>query len=234
MASKDDGFTAGKILIEFIQSYCQVLEGQLAAVSSQINDTVAQLLKDVEEISANTANEKQFAEKVLDQTYLAPDADTQQFVYSAQAEVDSILEELSGGATDKISTNATQPPAFKQEKTIPGNGDSVSRLAGQFSKHMEVLSTMDSAMQNILFEIVGVLSRDDVICQRLLHVTDVTRATCVALSYVMTDMSGRFDLHNILKLRDDLLSYAWRRYTMESEKEVFKNSFAVPSVKKAS
>lgn len=236
MMTKDDRYSAGQILINFIHNYCQVLEAQLSAVSLQINETVLKLIDDVKEISANTAKEKEFAEGILEETYLNPADDIKSIVQSAQGEIDDLLEELqsshSGQEPQAQSNNQIMQPT---DKIVKNNGPQAApRLMGQFSKHMEVLSSMDASMQNILFDIVGVLSQDDVLRQRLLHVTDVTRAISVALAYLLSDVSGRLDLHNVLKLQDDMLKFAWNRYTMESEKELFLKFFAAPNLRKVS
>ena len=160
------------------------------------------MMESITEISMSTEDGRQKAEKVLESTYFSPNMNTENMMNSVQSSVDSILEQVGQGEGGD-----------NEDKTL-----SQRRLAGRFSKHMEALSTLDGELQDFMMVIMGALSNEDVIAQRLEHVSRALKALKLGLSYVLVDIDNRFTFEGIQKLKRDLLSYTHRQYTTEDER----------------
>jgi len=90
---------------------------------------------------------------------------------------------------------------------------------------MEAISTLDDNIKQVLISIMGALSTDDVIDQKLDHVERSLNALQISLAYVLVDFAARFTHEGVEKLKRELIQYVYRQYTMESERDVHKNIF---------
>ena len=221
---------ATRNLVTFIQAYTDMLEKSLVSIQGSMRDTVEGVMKGINDISNKTAAKKREANEVLVNTYTKPDAEAAKAMASAQDEVNQIMNSAASAA-------AAAPPLFT---AVNGNvdGDSLRRSSGLFSKHMEAMETLDGDLQGMLVTMMGALSQDDVISQKIEHVTSSLNALQTSLTYLLTDFSGRCNEEGIARFAKDLKAVVFRSYTMEDEKKIFYSVFPedrpVKPAKKAS
>ena len=103
--------------------------------------------------------------------------------------------------------------------------DKLRRNAGLFSKHMEALGTLDDDLQEMLMTMMGMLSRDDVIAQRIEHVAQGLQAMQMGLAYILVDFETRCREADVDKLAADMKQFTLRSYTMEEERKLFIAAF---------
>lgn len=199
-----DRFVANEKLVRFLTEISEVLELQLQGVCNSINTALGSIMESVTEISTSTEAGRRMAEETLEKTYFSPDVNTENMISSIQDSVDAILQSVSQGG---VTT----------EEKLKDN-DAERRLVGRFSKHMEALSTLDGDLQDFMMVIMGALSNEDVISQRIEHVARSLNALKLGLAYVLVDIDSRFTFEGIQKLKRDMLSYTKRQYTTEDER----------------
>ncbi len=102
------------------------------------------------------------------------------------------------------------------------------RTSGLYSKHLEAISTLDDEVKTILYQVIGVLSADDVMGQRLLHVIVSLNAMSVGIAEYMKayNQHGSRDAFNTFRNR--LLTRIYTTYTMIEEREIFHEVFGAP------
>lgn len=204
-----DAFIACERLVNFLNSYTQVIEEQMASVQSSISTAFSDIMAAVQEMSEETEKGRAKADEVLESTYFNPSSETQALVEDIQGSVDDILEAAFDAEKEGVAETAT----------------SVSRLGGQFSKHMESLATMDDALGELLMDVMAALSNDDVISQRIEHISRSINALKLGLSYMLVDINSRYTLEGVRKLKEDLLDYTCRQYSSEEERVIHEKIF---------
>lgn len=215
--------TAPRALVSFIRSYTDLLEKQLEEIRSTMRETVDGVMFGIQDISQRTTEKKKEATTVLVTTYTNPSEDAKKSMDEVQDEVSRIVEEAQVPKTAVAPTSAGGDEELRSK---------LRRNAGFFSKHMEALSTLDDDLQSALMTMMGLLSRDDVISQRIEHVVQGLQAMQTSLSYILVDFESRCRQADVDKLANDLKQFTLRTYTMEEEKKLFATIFG--DVKKAS
>lgn len=215
MASKDK--SASRALIGFVRAYTDLQEKHLRAIHQTMRETVDGVMLGIQQISDATASNKKKANEVLVTTYTNPDADATLAMADMQNEVDRVLAEAESADGKAVADELS--------------GGKVRRTAGIFSKHMEALETLDGELQELLLAMMGQLSRDDVIKQRIEHVMMSLQALQTSLTYILTDYESRCKDGEVEKFIEDLKQYTLRSYTMEEEKRAFFETF--PDAKKS-
>ena len=225
MTASRETLNASMELVSFVTRYNQVLSKQLHAVQSMMADTVETVMKSINDLSSATEGKKAEAENALEQTYLNPDAETAELVKSIQSSVDDVI----AAATAQMVAGQTSSSG----NSIEDHADHLRRFGGQFSKHMESLSTLDDGVKSMLFAMMGALSADDVIRQRLEHIAMTISAMQVGLNYLLLDFEKRFNAANVDSFAKDLLDYTWRSYSMEEERDLFRRCYPDVEIKSA-
>lgn len=219
--------TAARALVSFVRSYTDLLERQLTACRQTMGEAVDGIMAEITAISQRTSENKEKANTVLLKTYTEPDAEAKKAIDEVQDEVSRIFDEAK-----KVESDGGFKNVVVQKQGSQGGASSLSRSAGLFSKHMEALDTLDDQLGQHLMQMMGLLSRDDVVAQRLDHVVVSLQALQASLSYLLIDFDNRAQTGDVDRFIRDLKSYVLRTYTMEEEKEVFYQVF--PDVRKAS
>ena len=219
MSDKLDKVLASNHLVSYLSRYSEVLELQLREIQQILQGTVDEIMAAVEEINSRAADGKNKANKILDETYFNPSEETKKAVDSIQASVDALLE---GGDLDALAETETDE-------------DIARRTGGIFSKHMEALSEMDQSIANKLVEVMGSLSADDIMAQRISHMHAGIRALQLSLTRILVNFDDLYTPENVLKICNDLLNLTYKTYTTEEERLIFKEVFGANlSDKKAS
>ncbi len=84
---------------------------------------------------------------------------------------------------------------------------------------------MSGDTREMLFSMMGALSADDVITQRLRHVSASIQALKVGLSYVLVDFETRFSTKEVTRLKKDLLRVTYTHYSTNEERKLFEQMF---------
>lgn len=208
---------ASRALIAFVRNFTDVLEKQLDEVRNTMREAVDGVMQGIMEISDKTAKKKAEANEVLVTTYINPDAEAMHTMNSVQDEVERVLEAAQRG---EAVTPAAQPSGESDELR-----NKLRRSAGLFSKHMEALETLDGELSGLLMRMMGLMSRDDVIAQRIEHVQQALQALQTSLSYILVDFDNRCKMADIERFTGELKSYVMKTYTMEEEKQIFREVF---------
>lgn len=212
---------ASRALISFIRAFTDLQEKHLQGIHETMRETVDGVMDGIRQISDTTEESKKKATEVLVTTYTNPDEEQRKAMDDVQGDVDRLLESMEAG----------EAPAAAGAPVGEAIADKLRRNAGFFSKHMEALGTMDEKLQGLLLAMMGQLSRDDVISQRIAHVMMALQALQTSLTYVLTDFETRCKDGEVDKFIGDLKSYALRTYTMEEEKKLYFSIFPEDKLK---
>lgn len=233
MNSKIDERQGSKELIEFITSYSSLLEKQISLIRNVLQDTVEGVMNGIQEISNKTEERTKTADKLLTRSFEKPHEDQLKAIEISQNRVSRIFEEAK-----IILGNDTQKPSPQREsqceEPVEKLEEELRRSTSLYTKHLESIGILDSEVEQYLFMIMGKLSADDVISQRLHHVVESIRAMTTSLSYVLIDYTQRCSPQEIDKLKKDLLSFTYDTYSMEAERKCFEDHFSTDRLKKAS
>ena len=122
------------------------------------------------------------------------------------------------------------------DSTVENNSieDELLRTGGRFAKHLEALSTLDDSVKGILMEVVGALSSDDVIGQRLHHVKSSLQKFNDGISSFLENPQHLQSQEQIKKLRAEILTCVYLSYTSEAERMTFHRIFGHPKSQTAS
>lgn len=209
--------------IQFISSYTTMIEAHVVAVRKILEDTVGDVMQGVSEISDQTRLKKEEADSALFRVYTEPDKEEATALNEVQGSVDNIFKSASMSDREAQEDAAVNSQDQSDAASIIEN--KLRRVSGKFSKHMEALSTLDDNLKEQLITMMGALSNDDVIGQRLEHICKGIHALNVAISHVMADYLNRCVDSEILAVKDQVLSYVYATYTTEEEKRLHEHFF---------
>ena len=195
-------------LVELVNKCCHLLELQTNSIREDIEQTVVNVMEDIHVLSDQTAKAREKAEKAIDDTFLNPDGDTEQMVGETNVFVDDVLEDgdVDQDGQDLVSAN-------------------VLRFGGRFVKHMRAISNLDNRVRSILMEMMAVLSLDDIMAQKLSHLTQSLEAFKVFLSYLLIDFDNRASRTHIDFLKEDLERFTWNTYSSTEERDIHAKIF---------
>lgn len=201
---------ASKLLVDFIHDFTLLTEQQIIAVRKMMEETVREVMESVMNLSDLATKNKNKANEVL-----VHDASKQQTVGSTRSEVEKKEdEELSPGSDESSRRNTIESRLI--------------RAGGIFTKHMEVLSRMDDDLHKLLSRVIGSVSLDDVMAQRLGHVIGSLDILQKELSLILADFKKYHTPEAIKAFRNRVLTEVYLSYTAESEREVFHQIFGHP------
>jgi hypothetical protein len=111
--------------------------------------------------------------------------------------------------------------SFGEDDGDFSNKSTVKRLKA----HMQGLDTLDSAMQDVLFKMVGALSTDDVVGQRLAHVTGGLVNLEMGLTRMLDNDGCLLGEGEMNALFAEILAATRKSYTMPEEHHVLDEVF---------
>lgn len=219
-----DAMSASLLVVHFLQKYTETLAKQIEAVQQQMDSSVTSVMNALQELSSSTEDKKREAERVLEETYLAPSASTAAMVSSMQQSTDDIFEQ----AMQSLASSPGTDPQFSNATSSGDKGADVRRMGGLFSKHMESMSLIDDSVKEIVLGMVGAMSNNDVIKQRLDHSMTSLRALHLGLANILVDLESRLTAEVIEEFKHNLLEYTFKSFTTEGERNAFKTIFGPP------
>ena len=207
-----DVFQASKILIDFLRDFTSLSEQQLLSTKIMLEGIVSQVMASMMEMSDEASHKKSEASEVL-----VRDAGSGSFISS------------SANAVEKKEAANSQAASDGMRKGILES--QLLRRSGVFSKHLEAISMLDANLQKVLSDVIGSVSVDDVIAQRLSHVIQSLRSLQRALAVFLTDFKTECTVARVKLLRNTVLTEVYLSYSSEEEKEVFRKIFGRPRAK---
>ena len=220
MGLEKDYIETSKTVAEFSFLYSKVLILHLKNVRAEMEESVKELMQGVNVLTSETSTKAKEAEELLEKEYLQPDENSQALFQAIQNSVDAVLEEAlkSNSIVETTDKNNNQPKVFNKL---------LRRFGTKFSKHMEALSTLDSEIGDIVYEMIAHLSIDDLIRQKLEHVSDAITGLHEGLANILDNFEEKFTAEEVKMMQKDLTNKLYVSYTAEEEKEIFKKYFEV-------
>ncbi len=147
-----------------------------------------------------------------------------------------VLGEGSGG----FVSSSTSQVEHREEKQVEDGKQGQKELlesrllrsSGVFSKHLEAVSRLDADLQGLVAKVMGSVSADDVIAQRLGHIITSMQTMHQALALFLNDYRKQCTPDGVKMLRNRVLTEVYLSYTAEDEREVFHKIFGQPREKK--
>lgn len=197
--TSQDRILAEKEFIDFIKNYSQLITNHLTEIRELMTETTSQIMDGVSKISDTKDLKKAMAEAVL------------------------VKRDGSDGGTVEIQGDSED---FKNVsfKNIE-NGKSEHPMSVGLSGHLKSFEGLDNRIQDILFAMIGALSADDVVSQRLEHIGDAFMALNKGVETSLPWLSGEVDLERVKVFENQILKSVSDSYTMEEEHEVLERVF---------
>ncbi|SME87707.1 hypothetical protein [Pseudobacteriovorax antillogorgiicola] len=214
-------------LIDFLEHFSALMEYQLNHIRGTMEGTVDTVMEGVKNISSITEQKRKAAEDALEQAYFNPDAETQVLVDGLQKMIDDLFDEVKDKfekGEDLSALTTADPEVLLQNR--------LKRFDSKFMRDMRNVKSLDDDLQNFLLGMIGALSSEDVIAQRLDHVIMALKVLQTGLNYVLIDYDNRCNIGELEKVTTDIKNYTFRQYTTEDEKNEFLTYF--PDLKKSS
>jgi hypothetical protein len=205
-----DSFVASKLLVDFLRDFTLLTEQQLVSIRVLMEKTVADVMESVTSMS-QVADEK----KIKANEVLIKDKKSQDFVSSSSQELEK--DEMAILAP---TSNDSLRKDYLENKLM--------RTGGLFSKHMEAISGLDHDLQNMIAKIIGAVSVDDVIAQRLSHIIAGMNRLQVELATLLANYKLHARVESIKLFRNRVLTQVYLSYTSEDERLIFHKIFGHP------
>lgn len=207
-------------LISFLSSYTELVEKELQSIREDVVNTVEAVMSGIEGISEKTEQKRREVEQALESTYLRPDVETEILIQDMQKIADDVFEKVSaevesGGTAEAVSSSASE--------VILRNR--INRFSSKLASSQGRLSQVDDDMSNLVFGIIGSLSTEDVIVQRLEHVVLSLQSLQTGLSYILIDYDQRCKMEELSRVIKDIKTFTFRQFTTEEEKRLFRAIF---------
>lgn len=215
MLESKDAIMGSKILVDFLRDFTQLTESQLVTIRAMMESTVAQVMDSITVMSNVATAKNTEANEVL-----VKDQNSQDFVASSSKNLEQSEQTLLEGADD-----SSQRRSLLEAKLL--------RTGGIFTKHMEAISGLNGEVQNFIAKVVGAVSMDDVIAQRLSHIIISIQVLHRELSKLLINYREESRSTNIKQFRNRVLTQVYLSYTSEEEKEIFHRIFGHPKEVKA-
>lgn len=209
-------------LIEFLDQFTGLLEYQLLQVRESLESTVSAIMEAVSGISETVDDGRRSAEESLEKTYLKPDPETQVMVEDLQSMIDEVFEQAQNHKEEHVdcrdkSSIASTPDILLQNR--------IQRFSQRFAREMDDLKTNDTKLSELIMGIVGALSSEDVMAQRIDHSILGLKVLQTGISYVLIDYETRCTVDHIAKIKSDMCLYMFKQYHSEEEKQEYYKFF---------
>ncbi|MEZ4741168.1 MAG: hypothetical protein R3B45_01755 [Bdellovibrionota bacterium] len=204
----DERLNAEKELVSFVQEYCSLINAHLKAVRHTMAETTEAIMDGVSAINEKKDDKKKMAEAIL----LKRTSD------------DAKTDKFQGDDQDFRNSQSN-----KDEDLGHASG-SAQKLAA----HIKSFDQFDDQLQEILFGIIGALSTDDVVGQRIEHICQALDSLKEGLTKILNPDPGLISLNDVVNMETNLVRNLKASYTMPLEHEVHDDIFSQSNVNKAS
>lgn len=208
-------------LVGFLANFTLLIERELLTIRETVVTTVEAVMQGIQDISETVEQNKLDAENILDFTYLHPDKATEGLMDDVQRLTDEVFE----SAFEKIGDGQRNEAWASTSKSEFNMQNELSQLNQKLDESKGRLAKLDDSVNSSVFSIVGALSAEDLITQRLGHTILALKSLQTGLSFILIDYEERCRSEEIERVVQSILTYTYRQYTAEEEKERFRAIF---------
>lgn len=198
----DDRELASRELLQFLDKYFAVLEGQISEIRSTMaalaGDTMERLLAMSRSTEENLLRARQLLVKRTDGDGSSPKITGEDRFFKST-----------------VAESVTSLPTETEAQTTEGDRGR-SALLG----YMQQVGALDERLQASMMNMVGLLSTDDVMAQRLQHVELGLAMLKVAMANIMNSFNDKSAISLIKNELNNLSDALFSKYTIEAEKQV--------------
>lgn len=205
-----------KCFINTLKNHMLLTIHQIDMIKVEFVKTEETVMENVLSIDQLTNKEKSNAEQLMIDTHLNPDQESEKHMLNAQASADEIFE--SALNTEDSDPNSTIEDCHNKAKN--------RRDAGKFSKNAEAISMLSEKLQHTLTNLVGALSEDDLIFQRLENVKDATNYMVMYLSNLDEKFESKFNDSQIKSAQFEILDTVNKRLVSTDETKLFEKFYS--------
>lgn len=208
-------------LITFIAQYSTLLERQLESVRANMAETVEEVMTQIQSVSKARDDKTKMAETVLIKKSRSSEANQN----ITQEEADNFV------AASAKQLEELEKPQLKLE-LAKGQGhltENIKEAGSKMRTYMGSLKNLDSRLESLLLIMMGALSADDVVGQRLEHVDMAIVNLKDELAKVIKHFDEQFETTMLRQVTKTLEQKLYKSYTMEDEKKVFRDVFGYDS-----
>ena len=212
-------------LVGFLNNFTLLIERELLSIRESVVTTVEAVMQGIEDISNTVEQNKLDAENILEFTYLHPDKETEGLVDDVQRVADDLIAsafEQFGDGQDKVKASAGKSEVAMQNE--------LSQLNAKRDESIGRLAKLDDSLSTSVFSIVGALSSEDLIAQRLEHTILSLKSLQTGLSFILIDYEERCRSEEIERVVKSILTYTFKQYTAEEEKARFRAIFGKTAI----
>lgn len=214
MGESNNAASSSKILVDFLRDFTLLTEHQLMTIRSLMASTVSEVMDTVASMSNVASYKKEKANEIL-----VKDAKSDEFVSASSKNLEQ----------DEQKSLEARPSSASRKDYLTNK---LMRTGGLFSKHMEAISGLDEDLQVLIAKVMGAVSVDDVIAQRLSHIIDSLGELQVQLAVLLGEYSQGKRSDKVKEFRNKVLTQVYLSYTSEDEKEIFHKVFGHPKEQK--
>jgi hypothetical protein len=222
---------ASEFLVGFLSNFTLLIERELLAIRQSVVSTVEAVMEGIEVISQTVEKNRQDADEILDFTYLYPDPETEVLLEDVQKLADELIDgvyrQVGGSGSDQPQLDSDSVTSSKPEIVIQNR---LNRFNVKLDDSKERLSLLDAKLNTSVMRIVGALSAEDLIAQRLEHTILSLKSLQTGLSFLLIDYEERCRADEIEKVTKSILTYTYRQYTTEEEKDRFNEIFGKKAI----
>lgn len=201
MPTKEEFELAQKELISFLSQYSGMMVEHLNQVREIMAQTTEQVMNGVSDISDTRERKKKMAETILVKKSIG--SSSQDKIQGSDDTFQAIVSKDDGGSTDAVP------------------------VAQQLKQHIKSFESVDDRIEEILFTMIGSLSADDVVGQRMEHINKALKDLSNELSAIIgTQTALNFKTNEIDAFKDRIFNTMKKSYTMEEEHKVMEKVFS--------
>ncbi|MFK7873965.1 MAG: hypothetical protein AB8C84_12500 [Oligoflexales bacterium] len=189
-----------EIVAELLSRYASVAVKQLAGIQSHMTSLCDEVMVGVKGIHEKHGQKEKLASSLQ-------------------------VKDEGGGFSDQDAAKVIEKEKASEQElqaTMNQFSDEAKDAGVQFKMHMNGLHDLSSGLQDALMKMVGAMSMDDVLGQRLEHISD----SIVLLRDYVQKMSECSDKEKVFEDATlSMRSQVFRSYTTEDEKQVYRQVF---------
>lgn len=217
MATKTEKFEELKSYFKQMRNYAEVLSLQVKDSRNQIKQAIEAVTNEIKSLVSISEIQSDMTNNSIVDWYINADKSKDKIVENAQKSVTQIFESASrdAGITKDIKVK-------KLDFELTQQDISNVREVAAFSKNIESIARTDDQIKEHIMTIIGHLSVEDVVSQRLTHVEmTLTKIMSIIDDHISDDDQNY--VPSICAEMSHLGDYMYKIYKSEEEKKVFLN-----------
>jgi len=201
----DERKLVARELLQFLDKFFDVLATQIAAIRDTMGGLAGDTMDRLMELSRSTEENMGRARQLLVKRTDKDDAAVRvvgedQFFKSTKAEAEEVGEQHHSQGGSNLESGSKAQTALRQ--------------------YMQQVGVLDGKLQASMMQMVGLLSSDDVMVQRLLHVEQGLNLLKNTIGLIIADLDDSMAVAQLVARLKSLDEGLYARYTIEAEKEL--------------